>query len=344
MMAAFMISVPPPAQAQTPISASWTAFYWNNANFQGNPVVGRTDAAINFNWAGGSPDPAVPADNFSARWTSSINFQTAGTFRLRAGADDGIRVAVDGAIVIDRFTAASAFTLVTQDVNLGAGVRNFVVDYFEGTGNAGVLFEIIPVAGGGIVPGATATPLGTLAFGTPAPAVDTRPVKAEVIVQRANLRSGPGTRFPQIGEATLGQTFVVLAKNGDFGMETWFLIDLGGSRAWVYRRNVYVYGGSFDALPRSQEVVGAPAGSETGVTVVQVTGLARADVVVRDIPSQRSGQRIGVISRGESFLVLQLSRNRAWIKVNYNGLIGWVYLPNVRITSGRLGSLPRGDS
>lgn len=338
------VAWPAPAAAQAPLGVSWTAFYWNNRTFAGNPSIGRTDPAINFNWATGSPDPAIPSDGFSARWTAGVNIQTAGTYLLRAGADDGIRVAIDGQIVIDRFTEASAFTLVTLNVNLGTGVRNFVVDYFEAGGNAGVLFEIIPGGGGGTVPGQP-TPTFAVAPGV-VPTTDPGFVKAEVIVLRANLRGGPGTQFPQIGEATKGQTFRVLAKNGDFGMETWFLIDLGNtSRAWIYRRNVYVYGGVPDALPKTQEVIGgAAAGAETGATVVQVTGLARADVVVRDIPSQRSGQRIGVINRGESFLVLQLSRNRAWIKVNYNGLIGWVYLPNVRITSGRLGALPRGDS
>jgi uncharacterized protein YraI len=345
LVSAMIVALPAPAVAQAPLGVSWTAFYWNNRTFAGNPTIGRTDPAINFNWATGSPDPAIPSDGFSARWTASVNIQTAGSYLLRAGADDGIRVAIDGQIVIDRFTEASAFTLVTLNVNLGTGIRNFVVDYFEAGGNAGVLFEIIP--GGVAINPIPGQPTPTFA-GAPGvvPTTDPGFVKAEVIVLRANLRSGPGTQFPQIGEAAKGQTFRVLAKNGDFGMETWFLIDLGdASRAWIYRRNVYVYGGVPDALPKTQEVVGgAAAGAETGATVIQVTGLARADVVVRDIPSQRSGQRIGVINRGQSFLVLQLSRNRAWIKVNYNGLVGWVYLPNVRITSGRLGSLPRGDN
>ena len=32
----------------------------------------RTDATVNFNWGAGSPDPAVPVNNFSARWTGQV--------------------------------------------------------------------------------------------------------------------------------------------------------------------------------------------------------------------------------------------------------------------------------
>jgi uncharacterized protein YraI len=351
VVAAFAITAPNTATAQTPLSLSWQGYYWNNNNFQGNPVFNRTDGSINFNWGAGSPGGSVPVDNFSARWYTTINVTTAGNFTFRAGADDGIRVAIDGTVYINRFNASTSFTLTTQDIFIGTGNHQIIVDYFEGTGNAGVLMEIIPNGGqvnGGAVPGVpTVTPLpGTtpIPIGTPVP---TGPTKAQVTAARVNLRSGPGTRFAQIGEATKGQTFLVLGKDCDCGFETWFLVDLGGgAKAWIFRQFVYVYGGNFDAIPKTKEEIPVPEGprSSGAVTTTQVTGQAKFAIVVRDAPTQRSGQKIGVIERGESFIVIKLSTNRAWVQVNYNGLIGWTFLPNVRIVSGKLSALPRGNS
>ncbi|MBX3080789.1 MAG: SH3 domain-containing protein [Anaerolineae bacterium] len=352
VLVAVAITAPNATYAQTaPLSLTWQGYYWNNNNFQGSPVLARTDFAVNFNWGAGSPGGSVPSDNFSARWYTTINVTTAGNFTFRAGADDGIRVAIDGNVYINRFYASSSFTLTTQDIYIGTGNHQIIVDYFEGTGNAGVLMEIIPNGGqvnNSTTPGQpTATPVpGTtpIPIGTPVP---TGPVKAQVTAARANLRNGPGTQYAQIGDATKGQTFVVLAKDCDCGFETWFLVDLGGgAKAWIFRQLIYVFGGNIDAIPKSQEILPVPEGpsSSGAVTVTQVTGQAKFAVAVRDVPSTRSGQKIAVIERGQSFIVIKLSTNRAWVQVNYNGLIGWVYLPNVRIVSGKLGSLPRGNS
>jgi hypothetical protein len=32
------------------------------------------------------------------------------------------------------------------------------------------------------------------------------------------------------------------------------------------------------------------------------------------------------------------------VKIDHQGLMGWVFLPNVRVLSGKLGSLPRGNT
>lgn len=340
-----------PAQAQGITGSNWEGYYWANPNFSGSPALFRIDPAILFNWATGSPAPGIiPNDNFSARWYNRIAF-AAGTYRFRAGADDGIRVAINGNVIIDRFTpAVGGFTVNTADVVLGDGTYEIIVDYYEGVGEAGVLFDWTVIAGGGGVPGVGATP-----FATPVVTPTKVPVvKAVVIVDRANIRSGPGINFPTIGEAFKDQQFTVIGRNGDFGFETWFLLDLGnGARGWMFRQVIYVYGGSIASVPRTREVIDAPAiaagGTDAGigqppaVQPFEVRGITLNNALVRSFPSL-NGERIGVIPKGATFQILKLSNNQAWVYVSYEDLRGWTYVPNIRVTVGRLGVLPRGNT
>ncbi|MCS6871322.1 MAG: SH3 domain-containing protein [Anaerolineae bacterium] len=338
-----------PVQAQGITGSNWEGYYWANPNFSGSPALFRIDPAVLFNWATGSPAPGIiPNDNFSARWYNRINF-AAGTYRFRAGADDGIRVAINGNVIINRFTpAVGGFTVNTADVVLGAGIYEIIVDYYEGVGEAGVLFDWTVIAGGGeAAPGGNIVP-------TPAPTAAAPTLKAVVIVDRANIRSGPGTNFPTIGEAFRDQQFKVIGRNGDFGFETWYLLDLGnGARGWMFRQVIYIYGGNPATLPRTREVInapaiaaggaGAPADQPPNIQPFEVRGIAQNNALVRSIPSL-NGERLGVIPKGASFQILKLSNNQAWVYVAYENLRGWTYVPNIRVTVGRLGVLPRGNT
>ncbi len=341
-----------PARAQGITGSNWEGYYWSNPNFSGSPALSRIDPAILFNWATGSPAPGIiPNDNFSVRWYNRIAF-AAGTYRFRAGADDGIRVAINGNIIINRFTpAVGGFTVNTADVVLGAGTYEIIVDYYEGVGEAGVLFDWTVISGGGDAPGVGTTPLAPPVAATP---TKVPVVKAVVIVDRANIRSGPGTNFPTIGEAFKDQQFTVIGRNGDFGFETWYLLDLGsGRRGWMSRQVIYVYGSNPAGLPRTQEVIDAPAINTGGadaaasqpsaVQPFEVRGIARNNALVRSIPSL-NGERVGVIPKGASFQILKLSNNQAWVYISYEDLRGWTYVPNIRVTVGRLGVLPRGNT
>jgi uncharacterized protein YraI len=340
---------PQTALAQGETGFNWLAFYWNNPTFSGDPTFSRVDPVINFNWGAGSPVPGIiNAFNFSVRWSNRITF-AAGTYRFRAGADDGIRVAVNGQIIIDRFTETDVFQVNTADVTLGAGQYEIIVDYFKGgTGNGGVLFDwtLATGPGGGILP--TTAP-GVLP-GAPT-ATATPEMRAVVIVDRANVRSGPGLQYPTITQVLRDRVFRILARNGEFGFQTWFLIDLGdGARGWIYRQVIFPYNGDPSTLPRSQEVIDAAPlvaeaapGQPAGVGPFEVQGVARNNAMVRSAPSTRTGEPIGVINRGEGFRILRLSANEAWVLVEYNGLQGWTFVLNVRVTLGNLGQLPRGN-
>ncbi|MCU0509552.1 MAG: PA14 domain-containing protein [Anaerolineae bacterium] len=81
---------PPPAQS----FPDWKGEYFNDINLQGPPLLVRNDPRIDFAWNLDSPDPSVPADNFSVRWTRSVNFP-AGNWAFFARTSDGVRVWVD---------------------------------------------------------------------------------------------------------------------------------------------------------------------------------------------------------------------------------------------------------
>ena len=52
----------------------------------------RVDPTVNFNWGIGSPDPAVGADQFSARWTGQVQAKYSQAYTFTVKADDGVRL------------------------------------------------------------------------------------------------------------------------------------------------------------------------------------------------------------------------------------------------------------
>jgi hypothetical protein len=118
----------PPAAPLSCDPGRWEAQFFNNMTLSGDPVLVRCDEAVDFNWNLGSPDPAVNADRFSARWESVQRFD-AGVHELAVTADDGVRVFVDGRRVINGWVNQPA-TTYTARVDLG-GAHKIVVEFFE---------------------------------------------------------------------------------------------------------------------------------------------------------------------------------------------------------------------
>jgi glucose/arabinose dehydrogenase len=110
----------------------YRAQYFRNATLSGTPLVNRCEAApLDRNWGTGGPG-IVGVDNFSARWTGSFSF-TAGTKTFTAASDDGIRVWLDGVLIIDRWADKGTTTAVRS---VTAGVHTVRVDYCERLGLA----------------------------------------------------------------------------------------------------------------------------------------------------------------------------------------------------------------
>ncbi|MBN1886354.1 MAG: hypothetical protein JW850_00125 [Thermoflexales bacterium] len=122
----------PPPQHTAPL---WDASYWNNTSLSGTPVLQRGESNLDYDWGSGSPAPGiVNADGFSARWTRYIDV-TPGVYRFTATSDDGVRVWVDGKLIINAWND-HAPTTFTADQSLGTGHRLVTVEFYENGGGA----------------------------------------------------------------------------------------------------------------------------------------------------------------------------------------------------------------
>lgn len=139
-----------------PSFPDWKGEYWSNAGLSGQPSLVRNDEEIDFAWGNGAPDFGLPDNNFSVRWSRTVTLD-AGIYRFSAMADDGIRIIVDGEVVLDEWQVSGGDITYESDVPLVKGQHLIVVEYFENSGLALVQagFERL----GGL---STATPTATL--------------------------------------------------------------------------------------------------------------------------------------------------------------------------------------
>ncbi|HOU42361.1 MAG TPA: PA14 domain-containing protein, partial [Promineifilum sp.] len=112
----------------------YRAEYFNNRTLSGNPVVIRCESSINYDWGGGGPSNGLGNDNFSVRWTGRFNF-SGGNKSFIATADDGIRIWIDGTLLIDGWRD-QAPTEYRAQRSLSAGVHEVKVEYYENGGGA----------------------------------------------------------------------------------------------------------------------------------------------------------------------------------------------------------------
>jgi RHS repeat-associated protein len=112
-----------------------TAQYFDNIDFTG-PGLTRVDPALNFDWSGGTPHQSIGVDEFSVRWTGAVQPAYSETYTFYTVSDDGIRLWVNGQLVIDKWIDQGP-TEWSGQIALQAGQRYDIrVEFYERFGGA----------------------------------------------------------------------------------------------------------------------------------------------------------------------------------------------------------------
>ncbi|MCB9077351.1 MAG: hypothetical protein H6631_07155 [Anaerolineaceae bacterium] len=119
-----------------PSLTSWRGEYYDNPNLDGQPVLVRDDPTLDFNWGAAGPDPQVPADYFSVRWTRPFEFTEEGDYRFMADVDDGVKLYLDGWLLIDEWNTNPYVLHSGAFGDIKPGVHTLIVEYFEDAGEA----------------------------------------------------------------------------------------------------------------------------------------------------------------------------------------------------------------
>jgi YVTN family beta-propeller protein len=123
--------VPPPATG-----SGLTGRYFNNKTLTGTPALTRTEV-VNFDWGTNAPGTGIGKDNFSVRWTGDVKTSAAGGYRFRTVSDDGVRLWVNGVLVIDNWSLHGATTNTSNSITLAANTRYTIkMEFYEQTGSA----------------------------------------------------------------------------------------------------------------------------------------------------------------------------------------------------------------
>jgi beta-glucosidase len=128
-----------------------TGEYFRGRDLAGSPVLKRIDPVVDFRWYRGAPtdepvargelsaDRALDTDDYSVRWTGELLPPLSGDYELTVTGDDGVRLFIDGRMVLEDWaenrTARAARATVALEAGRGHDVR---LEYFEGERDAEV--------------------------------------------------------------------------------------------------------------------------------------------------------------------------------------------------------------
>ena len=140
-------------QGEASINLSWEAISMNGSGWHGefysNPYLAgpathlNVGANLDFDWGVNGPLPTIPNDQFSIRWTRLFDFE-AGIYQISVEADDGVRVYVNGVLVIDEWHESTFGSGYERNVQL-SGRQTVEVLYYDNRGPAAFRFTLLRI-------------------------------------------------------------------------------------------------------------------------------------------------------------------------------------------------------
>ena len=180
----------------------------------------------------------------------------------------------------------------------------------------------------------TAAPTPTVMVTETAPAAMEPPATdaSATVLGDMNVRSGPGSDYEVVGNATAGEEFVITGKDAD---GDWWQIDFQGLPGWIHAP--FVVAADAEDVP----VVGAgmteDADADEGTTEAASDPLdailtVGGDMNVRSGPGEEY-DRIGGATVGEEFRITGVNEDGDWWRIDFGGEAAWIYAPFVTATN-----------
>jgi hypothetical protein len=224
----------------TPVTGStelWRGEFFANSNLEGTPAFARDDAALDFAWGNDAPGRGIRAAEWSARWTSKRNTTTPGFYTVTATSDDGVRVWVDGNLLIDEWHDQSPTTYAAMPF-LTAGAHDWRIEYYQRGGTASLQMAITP--------GALAPEQSKVGLPAREIVIDTKNAR---FIQSAGWQSAGG-QSQSIKNVSFAQTdfkwvrwHPLLAHAGEYAIFVYLPANIGTTHSARY---VVAHAGGFD--------------------------------------------------------------------------------------------------
>ena len=116
--------------------------YFANNKLEGQPLFTRVDDNIDFYWEAGSPDPRMPVDNYSVRWTTYLKVPQTGNYEIGIWSMPSFKIFCDGKELLGGGSEHHAFH-ESKKLALEAGKKyKLQFDYknYHGDGTASLLW------------------------------------------------------------------------------------------------------------------------------------------------------------------------------------------------------------
>ncbi len=207
--------------------SNWKGEYFNNADLTAPALFVRDDPEVDFDWGLEPPVAGFSADDFSVRWTRSLDFP-AGSYQFNIRTDDGVRLWVNNQLVIDEWRDQTEATF-SAAVALPGGPVPLKLEFFDGRDKAYVMLDWTPAVGTFVQPSPAAVGPATV---SPVTEENTATMSGALYL---NVRDAPSMEGEVIGNLSRSQVVTLTGYRsvGSYWIEV-LLPD--GSTGWVSSR------------------------------------------------------------------------------------------------------------